>query len=219
MKRKSIFHDTPRNVYATTKVNSHTEDENEKHFHHTVRQAIWPHVATEDHCVPSWTALQLHWKRCEWVLAVWRQARQACINVPPLEGNGWIVQDGTVNVVWDTPEGLQAAKDLLENLTGGCKCKTGCTTRRCRCRQAKKSCNQICKCSNCANQETTDLQQQESTEEPRNESSESSDTGEDTDRELSSTDTGEQAYEANSVVYVDRQSLASHCSICFNVTM
>ena len=133
------------------------EEEKERRFLDIVRRGVWPHAATEDQCVPS--------RRCQWVLSVWRQAHLSSMNVPPLEGNGWAVDGDNVDVVWDTADGVQAAQDPLDTLRTGCRWRSGCMTRRCRCQQAGKVCTLVCKCCNCANKEVAILQQEMETTE------------------------------------------------------
>ena len=37
----------------------------------------------------------------------------------------------------------------------GCKCKTGCSTRRCKCNKSSKRCGPGCRCIGCSNGPTT----------------------------------------------------------------
>lgn len=54
-------------------------------------------------------------------------------------------------MVWDTPENVEKVKNTLEHVLNGCRCRTGCTTRRCRCMKAAKNCGPGCQCVGCAN--------------------------------------------------------------------
>ena len=40
----------------------------------TIRGGVWQRADVEDDCVPSESALLLHWKRACWVIKLWRQA-------------------------------------------------------------------------------------------------------------------------------------------------
>ena len=52
-----------------------------------------------------------------------------------LTGYGWSRQGESLDVVWDVPRNIQRAKQRAKPVLGGCKCKTGCGTRRCGCRK------------------------------------------------------------------------------------
>ena len=56
-----------------------------------------------------------------------------------------------MDVVWEVPENLEKAKKRLDFVLHGCKCKTGCTTRRCKCRKEERDCGPGCQCINCHN--------------------------------------------------------------------
>ena len=59
-----------------------------------------------------------------------------------------------MGVEWETPENIQRAKASLDFVLKGCKCKTGCSTRRCSCRHKDSICGPGCQCLNCANTHT-----------------------------------------------------------------
>ena len=54
-------------------------------------------------------------------------------------------------MVWDSPENLQQVQRTVEYLTQGCKCKTGCITRCCKCKKQTIHCGPSCHCINCNN--------------------------------------------------------------------
>ena len=64
---------------------------------------------------------------------------------------GWHREDGQLRVTWDTVENLQQIQRSVDYLMQGCKCKTGCTSRRCRCKKAELQCGPSCQCVNCRN--------------------------------------------------------------------
>ena len=88
---------------------------------------------------------------------------------------GWCREDGQLRVTWDTAENVQQVQCSVQYLTQGCKCKTGCTSRRCGCMKAELECGLSCKCVNCRNtssytpltQETEEELQEETQEDPR----------------------------------------------------
>ena len=90
---------------------------------------------------------------------------------------GWHREDSQLNVIWDSLENVQLIQRSVEYLTRGCKCRTGCTSRRCRCNKAELQCGPSCQCVNCNNtssylpptQETEDEVQEEIREQMRDE--------------------------------------------------
>ena len=54
-------------------------------------------------------------------------------------------------MVWDTDGNIAKANRRLEYVLKGCKCKTGCTTLRCKCRKNHSKCGPGCQCTGCAN--------------------------------------------------------------------
>ena len=65
---------------------------------------------------------------------------------------GWqLNKDESLCIEWDSRENIQAVNDRISTLLKGCKCATGCTTRRCKCRKQGKECAVGCDCTNCLN--------------------------------------------------------------------
>ena len=56
-----------------------------------------------------------------------------------------------MEVEWEVPENIQKAKKSLDFMLKGCKCKGGCSTRRCSCKRSEKICGPSCQCINCTN--------------------------------------------------------------------
>ena len=74
------------------------------------------------------------------------------MQVKDLRDYGWKVDGkGEVMIVWDTEESIAAVQALVDSLTSGCGCKTGCTGNRCKCFKASKLCSVGGHCQNCAN--------------------------------------------------------------------
>ena len=116
-------------------------------FMDELRKIIWPRTSSQEECLPSSSALQLHWSRCCWVLRVWSQACSSSLDVPAPTEHGWCVNTtGKIEVSWDTEESIASVKALVESLTSGCKCKTGCSTNRCKCRKSGDYCSVGCRC-------------------------------------------------------------------------
>jgi hypothetical protein len=121
-------------------------------------------VSKEEHAIPSWEALQLHWKRSLWVLTYWQKANTGYITMPSklliflfniiimtgLSEYGWKREDGKLQYIWDTDENMHEVTIKVKRLTKGCKCKKG-STGRCGCRQEGRECGPGCSCVNCTN--------------------------------------------------------------------
>ena len=59
----------------------------EEHHHKwldVIRQTIFTRVVDESHTVPSYEALQFHWKRSTWVAMYWSNAAKNNIQMPGL---------------------------------------------------------------------------------------------------------------------------------------
>ena len=56
-----------------------------------------------------------------------------------------------LEVIWEVPENVSKVQARLDFAFSGCKCKTGCTTRRCKCLKQGKTCGPGCQCLNCRN--------------------------------------------------------------------
>ena len=74
--------------------------------------------------------------------------------------------------MWESEENMKKVQQTVQYLTKGCKCKTGCTTKRCLCQKGQTLCGPSCQCTNCRNtvsNEITDQQLAEIREQARNE--------------------------------------------------
>lgn len=63
-------------------------------------------------------------------------------------------------MTWDTATNVHMVQSTVDYLTKGCKCKTGCGTRRCKCKKDAKMCGPSCRCVNCTNSMQYMIQQQ-----------------------------------------------------------
>ena len=72
--------------------------------------------------------------------------------LPLPEESGWILTNGTTySIDWEDPVKQDTVSLSLHQMTNGCKCKTGCTTGRCRCKKKNTLCSPGCYCTNCLN--------------------------------------------------------------------
>lgn len=68
---------------------------------------------------------------------------------------GWRRENGVLEIVWEVQENVDKARASLEFVLSGCKCKTGCSTRRCSCKKKDRICGPSCSCINCMNSTRT----------------------------------------------------------------
>lgn len=68
-----------------------------------------------------------------------------------LDGFGWTRNNNDLEIVWETETSKEKVKDRLDYILNGCKCKTGCRSKRCKCKKAGRVCGPGCQCINCSN--------------------------------------------------------------------
>ena len=73
------------------------------------------------------------------------------IPISALTTHGWKRENGELGIQWDSPKNLTKSKERVEYVLSGCKCKTGCTNKRCKCFKQERRCGPGCKCVNCMN--------------------------------------------------------------------
>ena len=119
-----------------------------------IRSKVWERISFEDQLPPSIEALELHWLRTLWVSDYWQQACQNTMSLLPLQWFGWNTDGETVTVEWESEENKVKIRTRVAFLTHGCGCKTGCTTKRCKCKKEGHLCGPGCVCTHCQNLET-----------------------------------------------------------------
>ena len=82
---------------------------------------------------------------------MWSQAEKNSMVLQPVNHYGWTCDDNKLSVIWDTPQNMQAVRDRISVLLKGCKCITGCTSKRCSCKRKETYCSEGCECINCRN--------------------------------------------------------------------
>lgn len=72
------------------------------------------------------------------------------MELQPLEHFRWKIVGDSLTMVWDSEENIDAVQLRVSTLLRGFKCRTGCGTSRCGCRQKGKQCSEGCECINCS---------------------------------------------------------------------
>ena len=148
--RGAFEEETPVGLY-----NSHSKvkDVKERHkgWYNQIRAKVWTRISFEDHLPPSLEALELHWLRTTWVAEYWGQATNTTMNHLPLDSFGWNTSGDKLTIEWDSEANISAVRKTVAFLMHGCNCKTGCTTRRCKCFKAGEDCGPGCGCTSCLN--------------------------------------------------------------------
>ena len=116
-----------------------------------IRQNTWLRTTFGNEFLPSDDSLYLHWQRTCWVCHMWHQADQNYMILEPLANHGWEVQNEKLTIVWDSRLNIEAIRKRVSHLLSGCKCITGCSTRRCSCLRKQAQCGEGCQCRNCNN--------------------------------------------------------------------
>lgn len=143
-------HKTPRQLFQSFSDASNILQQH-RDWLDCVRDHSWKKIDSEEEVMPSNDALKYHWERCCWVLHLWGQAGSQDVTHKNVTQYGYSLEGGSLSVIWDSPTNMQKVDDLVKELTTGCKCKSGCTTRRCSCNKNHKVCSAGCSCCNCMN--------------------------------------------------------------------
>ena len=155
-KHVSAFkHVTPQTNFISIVPSGHTAPEQHKIWLDEIRETTGDRSQFENEIVPSFDALYRHWRRTCWVLDMWGQANLQQMTLQPLTNFGWIVEQGNLCIDWDSHENITAVNERVFSLLKGCKCKTGCGTKRCSYRHKGRECSIGCECINCTNNEAS----------------------------------------------------------------
>lgn len=91
---------------------------------------------------PTRDALMQHIKRAAYQAYVWSQTLVVSPTLPSPSDCGWKLEGSDWHPVWMTlPEADKCCPELIR-----CGCKTGCTTRRCKCVRTSLKCTALCSC-------------------------------------------------------------------------
>ena len=115
---------------------------------HNVRYKLFCSRSSESCSLPpTRDPLQKHTSRGNYQTAIWRKALERDCQIPSPHGHGWTVKAGELHFHWMDQE--PAPKALMELVS--CKCKTGCSGRRCSCHKVGLMCTDVCDCIDCEN--------------------------------------------------------------------
>lgn len=100
-----------------------------------------------DHIPPSKEALIQHCKRAVYQGAhIWSQASNPTPPLPDPSDWGWQFVKGNWHPLWTTlPQASETCQELLK-----CGCKTGCSSKRCKCFKTGLKCTALCICNGCS---------------------------------------------------------------------
>ena len=153
-KHKTVFlpaYPTPMSLFNSLKKDGQTHLAHHSAWLSFLRDRVWSKISYEVDMIPSDDALLRHWKRSCWVISVWRQSTQNHITYPPLDRNGWKVDQNVLLIEWDSDENITKVRTRVALIKKGCACKTGCLTGRCKCKKSNSPCGPGCKCLSCCN--------------------------------------------------------------------
>ena len=106
------------------------------------RTTLFSRCRSPEALPPTTDAAQWHIRRAHYQTMVWKQAHVTCPRLPPPNNMGWTHNNGSlVPKLMTLPPVPDSCKEML-----CCSCKTGCTTKRCGCRNADLPCTGACKC-------------------------------------------------------------------------
>ena len=78
-----------------------------------------------------------------------------------MNGNGWKQTDAhTLEVDWDSDNNICDVRTRVALIKKGCGCKTGCMTKRCKCKKSGNYCGPGCSCLSCCNSQAQPTQGQ-----------------------------------------------------------
>ena len=177
-----------------------TEDQHH-HWLKDIRETIWFRTKFENEVVASNDALVLHWKRACWVLHLWGQADSNNMSTAIVSDYGWKINNSVLTIKWDTDDNMKRIQERISSLVKGCKCVTGCTTNRCKCRKMAESCSAGCECINCNNTSSSSRDtpsSMDTSSSSRDTSSSSRDTPSSMDTSSSSRDTSSSSRDTSS---------------------
>ena len=141
---------TPMSLFNSLAKDNQTHLDHHSAWLSFLRERVWSRIKYEEEMIPSDNALLWHWQRSCWVVAVWKQATQNQITYPPLQGNGWKLDNNCLHIEWDSDDNISKVRIRVALLKKGCGC---CQTGRYKCKKNNNNnpCGPGCKCVGCCN--------------------------------------------------------------------
>ena len=113
-----------------------------------IRNSVMFRSPSEEYYIPSDDALRMHWYRSCWVSQVWHQANNNTIQFPDLTSHGWLIENESLLVKWDSELNFKKTDNFVKLWTKGCGCKKDlCKSKRCGCSSQEKPCGPGCLCN------------------------------------------------------------------------
>ena len=100
---------------------------------------------------PSKQSLSKHISRSNYQTCIWRNCLTPNHFLPSPSEHGWKIENDNLIVDWGYEK---AAPDEFLS----CKCKKKCAVNDCCCMSHNLSCTDLCKCKNCENTKTCDVE-------------------------------------------------------------
>lgn len=151
LKYRSTYRGTKSPVTLFNSCSGSNAEEQHIQWLDKIRAHVWEEVQNEYNLPPSHTALKLHWLRSVWILNMWSQSSSNEVTrLSPMD-YGWNKSENGYKIQYDTDEQVLIVKQRVSKFTKGCKCKSGCRTKRCGCIKQGLQCGPGCRCLNCEN--------------------------------------------------------------------
>ncbi len=114
--KKWFAKDTPEGYFNSIAKAGHSPLQNHLEWLECIRTKIWGKTICLASELPSGDALQFHWKRSVWVLDMWRQSLQNVVQLLPMEDFGWTIQDGNLDIKWESEANSEKVKEHIRFL-------------------------------------------------------------------------------------------------------
>lgn len=141
---------SPVDLYTKFTTEENSLLQNHQEWLARIRKAYLHGNISEEMCLVSSDALQLHWSRSSYVSRVWRQADCSFIEYPDLTSHGWQIENSSLSIIWDSKRTQDELNIFLEMMLNGCSCSSPNINKlcsgRCGCKRKGIGCRQACRC-------------------------------------------------------------------------
>ena len=162
-KMKFLTKPSPRDIYDKVCEEHDTLSEQEllQEWLDQIRTFIMqsPECTSEQYWLPSHDSLMLHWKRCCYVLQIWKQSDLSFMKYPDTTQWGWSFVEKDLVFRWDSDANFRKVEKYRKLWTSGCKCRSvtkPCNNRTCGCRKSQKPCGPACACADTCHNKASD---------------------------------------------------------------